>query len=224
MLRHKGQVELLPLDALRKTGEVDHADWNYRPLLGSIQRMRFRLVRDLLSDRRFVRLLEVGYGSGIFLPYLSQCCDELYGVDVHPHAEEVAETLAQRGVATTLFSAGAESLPFDSDFFDCVVAVSALEFIADFETGAREIARVLKQGGSLVAVTPGSTPVVDFGLKLLTGASAKNDYGDRRRAVIPTLLHHFTVQRQLTFPCVGRAIVHLYTGLKLGPIKQRLTD
>ena len=217
-----GKLELLPLDALLKTGDVDHADWNYRPFLGVIVRLRYELVSSLLAYGKIDRLLEVGYGSGVFMPHLSRCCEELFGVDIHSCHEQVAEALARRGVTASLVSASAEALPYESDFFDCVVAVSSLEFIDDFEAASREIARVLKPGGSLLAVTPGFTPLVDLGLKLLTGASAQTDYGDRRRRVIPTLLGFFTAERQITVPHFGRSIVHLYTALKLHPIKERL--
>ena len=76
-------LKLLPPEVLIKTSEVDHADWNYRPLLSWIQRLRFRHIVSMLAGERFQRLLEVGYGSGIFMPELKQYCDELYGIDLH---------------------------------------------------------------------------------------------------------------------------------------------
>ena len=63
-------LKLLPREALIQTGEVDHADWNYRPLLGMIQRLRFRLILRILAGRKYHRLLEIGYGSGVFMPEL----------------------------------------------------------------------------------------------------------------------------------------------------------
>ena len=47
------QLHLLPEEVLIKTGPVDHADWNFRPILGSIQRSRFRLMLDLLEGHHF---------------------------------------------------------------------------------------------------------------------------------------------------------------------------
>src|SRR5690606_26267525 len=77
-----GGLRLLPRGALVKTGTVDHADWNYRPVLGPISRIRFKLALALLpSPSR--RLLEVGYGSGIFMPELARTCEVLYGLDTH---------------------------------------------------------------------------------------------------------------------------------------------
>jgi len=209
-----GGVQLLPPGALIKTGIVDHAQWNYRPLLGWIQRLRFRLILDLLPKRRLPRLLEVGYGSGIFLPQLSSRCDALYGIDVHPKTAEVAEVLASYGVQAKLFSGSAESLPFEEESFDCLVAVSSLEFVRDIEAAGREMARILRPDGRLVLVTPGHSPLLDFGLKVMTGESANKDYGGRREAMMPGLLRHFRINRNRSFPPATGAL-GLYTAFSL---------
>jgi len=208
-------LRLLPPEALLKTSEVDHADWNHQPLRGTIMRLRPRLVLSLLARQRFRRMLEVGYGSGVFMPELARHCDELYGIDPHNQHQAVSEVLARFDVAARLFSGSVSSLPFGDQFFDCVVAVSTLEFVDDLEAACLEIKRVLKPEGWLIVVTPGCSPVVDFGLWVLTRESAKNDFGDRRRTLIPTLLKHFAVQRRLTIPPVGSSVICLYTALKL---------
>jgi ubiquinone/menaquinone biosynthesis C-methylase UbiE len=214
MGRHQA-LKLLPPEALHKTGEVDHADWNYRPLLGAISRTRFRLVVALIGDVKRERLLEIGYGSGVFMPELARHCDELYGIDVHPMTNAVRVSLAGVGVSAKLFSGSVTALPFDDDFFDCLVAVSALEFVDDLDAACVEIKRVLKADGAFVVITPGHSPLVDLGLKLLTGKSAKTDFDDRRTKLIPTLLKHFRVERELTSPPVGSSLVKFYTALKL---------
>lgn len=208
-------LRLLPASALVKTGDVDHADWNYRPLLGSISRLRFKLVAALLEGERRGRLLEIGYGSGVLMPELSRHCAGLYGVDVHNSADAVKGALAASGVRAELRSAGVEAMPFPEDFFDCAVAVSALEFVNDLGAACAEIKRVLKPGGTLVAVTPGFSPLADFGLKVLTGKSARDDFSDRRRVIIPTLEEYFTVERRLAAPAIGGSLFRLYTALKL---------
>lgn len=185
-------MRLLPREALFKTGPVDHADWNYKPLLGTIQRLRFKLALDLIREQRYGRMLEIGYGSGVFMPELAQYCGELYGVDVHDHTEAVRQRLEQNQVKATLCTSGAESLPFDNEFFDCVVAVSSLEFVTDLEKVCAEANRVLTPSGRLIVITPGSSPLLDFGLKILTGKSAKSDFGDRRSKILPTLERFFT--------------------------------
>ena len=215
MSRPSQGLRLLPPEALLKTGEVDHADWNYGRVLGVIIRARYKLVLSLLSTRRYGRLLEVGYGSGVFMPELARFCDELYGIDPHNMPQQVGELLASFDVAARLYSGCVEAMPFDGSFFDCIVAVSTLEFVSDLDAACEEIKRVLKPGAVLIVVTPGHSPVVDFGLKALTGKSATADFGDRRQTLIPTLLKHFVVEQRLTAPAHGSSIVHFYTALKL---------
>lgn len=210
-------LNLLPPEALLKTGEVDCADWNFRPVLGSIVRMRYKLILSLFSGRRFPRLLEIGYGSGVFMPELARHCDELSGIDVHQDHVAVMEMLSRFNVAATLFPGGAEVMPFRSDYFDCIVTTSTLEFIEGLDAACAEVRRILKPGGSLIAVTPGRSPIVDFGLWALTGRSAKEDYGHRRQSVIPTLLKHFAVRKKREFPSIGSSILCLYVALELCP-------
>ena len=196
-------VRLLPREALIKSGSVDHADWNYRPILGWIQRIRFRLAVSLLPRHRVPRTLEVGYGSGIFMPELATRCRELYGIDVHTLQEDVARILQSHGIRARLFSCGAETTPFSKDFFDTIVAVSSLEFVQDIDAAARELARVLQPHGALVMVTPGHSPLLDFGLRVLTGESARKDYGDRRESMMPGLSRYFTIECRRSFPISG---------------------
>ncbi len=213
--KKQSRLWLLPREALLKTGDVDHADWNYRPLVGLIQRLRFKLIQSLLIGRHYRRLLEVGYGSGVFLPELSRHCDQLFGIDPHPEHEKVETVLRDHSVTARLASGSAEAMPYENGFFDCIVIVSALEFIPDLERAAIEMRRILSPGGVLIFVTPGESPLLDMGLKLLTGASPKNDFGDRRQRILPTLLRHFKLQKRLDRPRLIHRLVRLYTAMRM---------
>lgn len=207
-------MHLLPRELLVRTGPVDHADWNYRAVLGWIETRRYRLLLRLMGEERFPRLLEVGYGSGVFLPELARRADEVSGVDIHDKAADVTRALAQDGVLALLKQGVAEALPFEDASFDAVVAVSVLEFVSDMDQTARELGRVLAPGGTLFVVTPGKSALVDLGLRILTGKSAKKDFGNRRELVIPALERIFRVTRVLQFPFAAPG-VKLYTALRL---------
>jgi ubiquinone/menaquinone biosynthesis C-methylase UbiE len=97
------------------------------------------------------RVLEIGVGTGLNLPYYDQA-DELVGVDPDPHmlrraARRVAEAAR---CPVELTEAGAESLPFDDDAFDTVVSTLSLCTIPDPEAAVREARRVLKDTGRFV--------------------------------------------------------------------------
>lgn len=214
-------LRLLPHELLIKTGPVDHADWNYRPILGTISRQRHRLCLRLMPRIEQARLLEIGYGSGIFLPELATRCTELHGIDIHPHAAQVAEQLARCQVFAQLRQGSAEDLPYESTSFDLVVALSALEFVPDPEKAAQEICRVLKPQGACILVTPGTSPLVDWGLRVLTGESAKSDYEGRRERLLPALLEHLEIEARRSFPPIIDRFVCLYTALRMKARKGR---
>lgn len=218
MKENSRRLNLLPPNALVKTGEVDHADWNHKFLLGTISRSRFHLIKRLLGEKKREKLLEIGYGSGVFLPELAKYAGEIYGVDIHREQEKVKEKLAAFDVEVKeLKSGGAERMDWDNDFFDAVVAVSALEFVADLEKVCEEVKRILKPSGSFCVVMPGHSPVLDFGLKIMTGESAKKDFADRRELILPTLHKFFNVKNKAAYPQFGNGILKIYTALELQP-------
>lgn len=204
-------MQLLPKERLIRTSDVDHADWNYTPLLSYVMRKRFELVRKLLPAARVDRLLEIGFGSGVFMPELASRCRELYGIDVHPNVEEVEMHLSADGVKASLSRQDAAQMAFPDRFFDAIVSVSALEFIADIEGAARQAARVLKPGGRLIGVTPVKSRVLDAILHVSTGADPVKDYGDRRERVLPALLRYFRSVRT-------RRFVPAYIAYELEPL------
>jgi ubiquinone/menaquinone biosynthesis C-methylase UbiE len=198
-------MNLLPKEALISTSAVDHADWNYSPVLAYVMRRRFALIRALLPREHMGRLLEIGFGSGVFMPELSTRCGELYGIDIHPFVEQVEETLRERGTHATLSRQSAAQLHFPNGYFDAIVSVSALEFIDDIGAAAREAARVLTAEGRLIFVMPAHSRLLDAALRTLTGADPQKDYGNRREGVLPALLEHFRIERKATFAGVYMA-------------------
>lgn len=217
--RPESKIHLLSQDALVRTGPVDHADWNYKPVLGWVQRQRFRLALSLLPLAPISRILEIGYGSGIFLPELARHCEELHGIDIHGRNEEIAEKLLRQDASAHLHKAAAEAMPFEDGYFDVAVAVSSLEFVLDVPAASLEIARVLRTNGSFILVTPGHSPAADLALRLVTGESAKRDYGERRESLMHSVLEQFCVSEKSLFPSRGGSVISLYRGFRLTPLR-----
>jgi ubiquinone/menaquinone biosynthesis C-methylase UbiE len=207
-------LELLPASALLRTGPVDHADWNYRPLIGYVQKLRFRLIKRLLGAQRFGRLLEIGYGSGVFMPELAKHAGELFGIDPHPMPDAVQQVLLQHGIRASLTSGTAERLPYPDDFLDCVVSVSAMEYVPDIDAACSELRRVLRPGGAIVIATPGSSPLWDLALRLSTGENPQQ-YADRRQRLLPSLKSMFRTDQEIAVPAFGGSLFRLYTGVRL---------
>ena len=206
-------LRLLPPEALIRTGPVDHADWNYRPLLGLVSRARFRLALSLLPAHAEA-ILELGYGSGVFLPSLAARAGRVAGFDVHHRAGAVAAALRARGTQADLRGGDGHVLPFEDGEFDAVVAVSTLEFVDDLDGACAEVRRVLRPGGVFVVVTPGESPLLDRALRWATGKDAKTDFGDRRARVEPALRRAFRIGRERAFPPVLDRIMPVYRAFR----------
>lgn len=91
------------------------------------------------------RALDVGCAYGFVVELLSRLGYEAVGVDVSSYA-------ARRGKGVV--QADAEHLPFRGETFDLVTCFAVLEHLFDPGKALKEIYRVLKPGGVLVATTP----------------------------------------------------------------------
>jgi SAM-dependent methyltransferase len=181
-------LHLLPRAALVKTNDLDQGDWNFRPILGWVQRLRLRCVASVLTGSPHAeRLLEVGYGSGIFMPELARYTRDLFGADVHHAGAAVSATLDAHDCPARLVTASAGALPYRDGSFDTVVTVSTLEFVPDVAAAVAELVRVTRSGGRLVIVTPGQSAILDLGLRVLTRERAEDTFEGRRSLVVPAV-------------------------------------
>jgi SAM-dependent methyltransferase len=105
----------------------------------------FRAIAELAPQS----VLEVGPGPGELSERMAR---ELGARVVAVDSSERMVELA-RGRAVDARVGDVQDLPFEDEAFDCVVAAWMLYHVADVDAGLREIARVLRPGGHLVAVT-----------------------------------------------------------------------
>lgn len=95
------------------------------------------------------RILEVGCGWGELAAWLArETGAEVVAVDVSPRMVDLA-----RGLGVDARIADVQSLPFETGSFDVAVAAWMLYHVPDLDTAVAELARVLRPGGRLVAVT-----------------------------------------------------------------------
>jgi SAM-dependent methyltransferase len=95
------------------------------------------------------QVLEVGSGPGELAERMArELGAEVVAVDNSPRMVELAR---ERGVDARV--GDVQELPFADAAFDCVVAAWMLYHVPDLDRGLAEIARVLRAGGRLVAVT-----------------------------------------------------------------------
>lgn len=215
MSRSLRQIDLLPRQLLIKTGPVDEGAWHYHPLLRFVMRQRIALMARLLRGRHVPRLLDLGYGSGILLPELAKYCDELHGIDIHAHGEEVQSRVAGIGVSAVLKQGSAAAMPYETGAFQAVVAMSSLEFMENLDAVLREITRVLSPNGFFIFVTPEETRWGDSVLKWITGMDSQQVFQERRRRVRETVPVYFSEEDVLTYSPVPHLIPAVYRACRV---------
>jgi phosphatidylethanolamine/phosphatidyl-N-methylethanolamine N-methyltransferase len=98
------------------------------------------------------RILEVGVGTGLTLPYYSST-SRVVGVDFsEPMLNKARQRVAEAGLAhvEALEVMDAEALEFPDQSFDVVVAQCVVNTVPHAEIALDEFARVLKAGGEIV--------------------------------------------------------------------------
>ncbi len=128
------------------------------PHIGS--RIRGSAVFKLFNLPVSARVLDIGCGNGLFSFELCKrgynvvSVDLLVGVSLHD-IEDLQTIFRKAQYALKFASGDATALPFKDKSFDAVNIADVMEHIPDHDKAMREIHRVLKDSGVLVASTPG---------------------------------------------------------------------
>jgi ubiquinone/menaquinone biosynthesis C-methylase UbiE len=106
------------------------------------------------------RVLEVGIGSGLNLPYYDVGkVTKLWGLDPSPEMRTMAENAARSvPFSVELIELLGEEIPLEDDSVDTVLITYTLCTIPDVEPALRGMARVLRPGGSLLFCEHGAAP------------------------------------------------------------------
>ena len=136
----------------------------------------------LLGDVRGLRVLALGCGAAAGARWLVTQGAEVVALDLSAgmlrHAREAAD---RSGVRVPLVQADALALPFAAGAFDVVcTAFGAVPFVADSAAVMREVARVLRPGGSWVFSITHPMRWVFWDEPGEEGLTARNSYFDRR--------------------------------------------
>jgi SAM-dependent methyltransferase len=111
----------------------------------NVPQMAFEAVAEVAPRR----VLEVGCGPGeLAARFQGELGADVVAIDISPRMVELART---RGVDARV--GDVVDLPFAAGEFDCAVAAWMLYHVSDVDRALGELARVLRPGGRLVAVT-----------------------------------------------------------------------
>jgi len=115
-------------------------------------------VRDTVQPRAGRRILDIGCGIGtaeVNLGRLPLTQVTMIGVDRLPdRLRDALAAVRSHNIRGSFAAADACALPFADGTFDSSFCVALLQHIADVALAVREIARVTRPGGRIVAVEP----------------------------------------------------------------------
>lgn len=181
------------------TGRTDPVHRHYHPVISYFMNKRLDGALRLMGDEKPSKLLDIGYGGGIFLPELSLHCRELYGVDIHQNVDKVNNMLTKEGVRAKLSYGDVTKLPFNDGYFDRVACISVLEFVNDLDRAFSEMARVLKPGSDAVIGFPVENFLTDIAF-LLIGINARKAHPVNQDDIIVAAKKYFIIEEMRTFP------------------------
>lgn len=176
------KLKLLSYRHYADASEGDPLLFYYLPVIGNMYRRRVELC--LAQCNRGLRVLEVGFGSGITFLNLKELYSEIYGLDLESSIQEVSEVFNKRNIKTQLKNGNILDMPYENDLFDTVLLISILEHLRPDEQAVafKEINRVLKPGGQAVYGVPIERPFMVFMFRLL-GCDIRE--------------HHFSTEKEI---------------------------
>ena len=114
--------------------------------------------KDTLSEVKG-EILEIGFGTGMNLPYYPENVRRITGVDININIHSKAEKrLKSSHIQVDYYPINIEYLPFPDNTFDTVVSTFTLCSIKDIHRALSEIARVLRPNGRFFFAEHGLSP------------------------------------------------------------------
>ena len=143
--------DVQPDRAVPGLGPRLYAGWRGSDIGSITEHLERTLILELAGSVTGLSVLDVGCGDGDLALDLWERGARVTGIDTSSEMIEAARTRARRRAADIAFEvAAAEQLPFVSEQFDIVTAITILCFVEDAAPIFREMARVLRPGGRLV--------------------------------------------------------------------------
>jgi len=104
-------------------------------------------------------VLEIGFGTGLNLPYYPAQVRRITTVDPNAGMHRLAQRRVRRSkIEVDQRVLSGERLPFEGDRFDCAICTFTLCSIEDVDQALSEVYRVLRPGGRFLFLEHGLSP------------------------------------------------------------------
>jgi ubiquinone/menaquinone biosynthesis C-methylase UbiE len=125
----------------------------------SMRQSRLAPYRRRVVSAASGRVLEIGIGSGLNLPFYGDNVSQVIGVEPSAKLLHMARAASRRtSMPVDLIEGTAEAIPIDDRSIDTVVTTWTMCSIPVLEHALQELRRVLKPGGRLLFVEHGRAP------------------------------------------------------------------
>jgi ubiquinone/menaquinone biosynthesis C-methylase UbiE len=176
----------------------------------AMRNARLGIYRSRVVPGASGRVLEVGIGSGLNLPFYGSSVSEIVGIEPSPRLLKMTRSAGGRtSTPLKLIEGTAEAIPIDDQTIDTVLTTWTMCSIPAIELALQEMRRVLKRDGRLLFVEHGRAPEpgVRWWQDHLTPTWKHFSGGCHLNRPIPELMRH-----------AGFRIEHLETGyMRPGP-------
>jgi SAM-dependent methyltransferase len=119
-----------------------------------LKQAKYHQILELLQDPAGMTNLDIGADNGVISFLLRQRGGRWYSADLDSNAVSSIRQL----VGENVYQLDGTAAPFSDSMFDQVVIVDFLEHIADDQRFVRELARIVRPGGTLVINVPHLKP------------------------------------------------------------------
>jgi ubiquinone/menaquinone biosynthesis C-methylase UbiE len=125
----------------------------------SMQNRELKPYRERIISQAVGRVLEIGFGSGLNLPFYGPRVREILGLEPSVRLTAMAQrAVGQSKAPVTFIASSAETIPIENGSIDTVVTTWTLCSIPDAARALAEMRRVLKPTGQLLFVEHGLAP------------------------------------------------------------------
>ena len=139
--------------------DIQHTIYNSK---NSTRRYLHRTRRDWIINaiKRYSfkksssRALEVGPGSGVYLPILSDLFDETVAIDIEKKHLDDCQDIADEYLNLSLEADDILNSNFPGSYFDLILCTEVLEHISESRVAISEMRRLLRPGGILILTSP----------------------------------------------------------------------
>jgi ubiquinone/menaquinone biosynthesis C-methylase UbiE len=125
----------------------------------SMRQRRLAPYRSRVVSSATGRVLEVGIGSGLNLPFYGNTVAEIIGLEPSPKLLDMAAAAPRKSqIPLRLIEGTAEAIPIEEKSVDAVVTTWTMCSIPEIQSALHEMRRVLRPDGHLLFVEHGRAP------------------------------------------------------------------